>query len=56
MGLEEIITILSAAQQLVQIAVKQKALLDAADQAQVDAALTELRATSDAMHTAAQSI
>ena len=51
-----IITILEAAEKLVAVAVQQKALLDASDQASVDAALASLRSTSDALHSAAQSI
>lgn len=51
-----IITIITAAEQLIKIAVEQKALLASKDQASVDAALTSLRATSDGLHAAAQSI
>lgn len=56
MNPETIIAIITAAQQLIDIAMKEKALLAAQDQASVDTALATLRANSDAMHIAAQSI
>lgn len=56
MDAQTILAIIAAAQQLVEIAIKQKALLETTDQASVDAALASLRATSDALHEASQSL
>lgn len=56
MSVTDILAILNAAQQLVQIAINEKRLLESNDLATVNAALASLQATSDAMHQAAQSI